>query len=98
MIKDTLSKQDIKNIAKAMYELQYAVEVDFWVDKLNKYSPEQYEYILFEANTDFQIANLIHFGVVSQDSLSDEAYSNLINLYDDLVAYEYLDNSLGLTV
>jgi len=98
MIKDTLSNKDIKAIAKSMYELQYAVEVDYWVDKQDKYTYEQYEYILFEVNTDLQIANLIHFGTIDQDSLSSQALSNLINLYDDLVAYEYLDNDLGLTV
>lgn len=81
-----------------MYELQYAVEVDFWVDKQDKYTPEQYEYILFEVNTDLQIANLIHFGTIDQDSLSGEALSNLLNLYDELLAYEYLDNDLGLAV
>ena len=97
MIKDTLTNQDIRNVAKALYELQYAVEVDFWVLKQENYSYEQYEYILFESNTDFQIANLIHFGTIDQDTLSSTALSNLLNLYDDLVAYEYLDDELKLT-
>lgn len=96
MIKDSLSKGDVFGIAKALYEFQYAVEVDFWVDKTDKYAYEVYEEVLFESNTNFQIANLLRFDLISYESLSSKALTNLINLYDDMVSLEYIEDELGI--
>lgn len=92
MIKDSLSKDEILAIAKALSDFSVAVIEDYFDDESYLYE-EQYSYVLEEDDIIFSLAQVIHFGYTTYEGLTDKAFTALINVYDNVVAFGWIDDT-----
>lgn len=97
MIKDTIDKEDILAVAKALSDFSVAVIEDFFDEDSNLYE-EQYSYVLEEDDIIFSLAQVIHFGYTTYEGLTDKAFTALLNVYDNVVAFGWIDDTAQLTV
>lgn len=67
MIKDSLSKDEILAIAKALSDFSVAVIEDYFDDESYLYE-EQYSYVLEEDDIIFSLAQVIHFGYTTYEA------------------------------
>lgn len=97
MIKDSLSKDEILAIAKALSDFSVAVIEDYFDDESYLYE-EQYSYVLEEDDIIFSLAQVIHFGYTTYEGLTDKAFTALINVYDNVVAFGWIDDTAQVLV
>jgi hypothetical protein len=92
MIKDSLDKAEILAVAKALSDFSVAVIEDFFDNDSIVYE-EQYSYVLEEDDIVFSLAQVLHFGYTTYEGLTDKAFTALLNVYDNLVAFGWIDDT-----
>lgn len=97
MIKDSLDKAEILAVAKALSDFSVAVIEDFFDNDSIVYE-EQYSYVLEEDDIVFSLAQVLHFGYTTYEGLTDKAFTALLNVYDNLVAFGWIDDTAQVIV
>ena len=95
MIKSSITKDDILAVAKALADFSVEVIEDYF-DKDSSVFEEQYSYVLEEDDIVFSLAQVIHYGYTTYEGLTDKAFTSLLNVYDNVVAFGWIVDTAGV--